>query len=396
MGAEQVITSTASSDNEVAAGVIGLRSRGTRNLIAPIPLAALVVAFAGLFAAGVLGVGHLLDLPVPCGRGHGCVTIAMHPSSKILGVPIAFVGVAAYLAIVVLLANAADSRRARIALVVVTGVGTLVSAGLLVYAQAVIRATCGWCVASGVVMAVLLVLAVALLRARGVVRAVRPGVILGLGMCTAVALGMQAGMMQRSADAPPIPAERLAGLTAGELIDPAKSLGPADAALTIVEFADLRCPACRASHASLVAFQRANPSTVRLAFRHLPLMQIRGHELSGAAAALGEIAAEHGRFWPFAELVYRRRDLRNGKDLLGLLGGLDVSTEGVEARIADPKDPAVANVWRDKALAEKLGVHSTPTFLVLVDDRPSISANQRTLSRILRSLATGRGEKGKR
>lgn len=50
-------------------------------------MAALAAAFAGLFIAAVLSAGHLLDLPVPCGRSRGCLAVALHPSSKVLGVP---------------------------------------------------------------------------------------------------------------------------------------------------------------------------------------------------------------------------------------------------------------------------------------------------------------------
>jgi uncharacterized membrane protein len=73
-----------------------------------------VVAFAGLFAASVLSAGHLLHLPVPCGKSSGCITVASDPSSKWFGVPFAFIGVAAYLLIIFLLTRAARERWARL------------------------------------------------------------------------------------------------------------------------------------------------------------------------------------------------------------------------------------------------------------------------------------------
>jgi hypothetical protein len=51
----------------------------------------------------------------------------------------------------------------------------------------------------------------------------------------------------------------------------------------------------------------------------------------------------------------------------------------------NPDDPAVARVLRDVDFAAELGVNATPTFIVLIGDDPPISANQRTLARILDS-----------
>ncbi|MHC5012430.1 MAG: vitamin K epoxide reductase family protein, partial [Planctomycetota bacterium] len=213
--------------------------------------ATLAVAFAGLFSAGVLGIAHLLDLPVPCGDSGGCITLAAHPASRIAGVPIAFLGVAANAVFIVLILRAHRSRRARRALAVLTGVGTVLSVGLLIYAQAVIHATCPWCIASGTAMLVLFVASTRVLRHPPALLRVRPAITWGLLYATGIALGVQTGLMVRMADAPPIPAERLAGLTLDELDDPAKSTGAPEAPVTIVMFSDFWCPACRAAHASL-------------------------------------------------------------------------------------------------------------------------------------------------
>ena len=66
-------------------------------------IAASLVAFGGLLAAGVLSAGHILKLPVPCGSSNGCVAVASDPSSRFTGIPIAFFGVGAYVAILFLL-----------------------------------------------------------------------------------------------------------------------------------------------------------------------------------------------------------------------------------------------------------------------------------------------------
>jgi uncharacterized membrane protein len=68
-----------------------------------------VISFMGLFAAATLSLGYVLDLPVPCGGSNGCASVAAHSSSKLLGVPIAFFGVATYFAIIWLLTRIAQT-----------------------------------------------------------------------------------------------------------------------------------------------------------------------------------------------------------------------------------------------------------------------------------------------
>src|SRR5207249_11236882 len=124
------------------------------------------VAFGGLFAAGVLSAGHISKLSVPCGSSGGCVAVASDPSSRFAGIPIAFFGVAAYITILFLLRYLERVHWACFALAAVTGVGTILSARLLFYAHFVIRATCYWCVASGVAMTILFVLLICFWRCK--------------------------------------------------------------------------------------------------------------------------------------------------------------------------------------------------------------------------------------
>jgi protein-disulfide isomerase len=353
----------------------------------PVPLVplALIVAFAGLFAAGLLSLGHLLDLPVPCGRGSGCWRVAAHPSSKFLGIPNAYIGAAAYLTMILLLVQSSKLHWARISFFVLATFGTVTSAGLLIYSQSVIRATCRWCLVSGIAMTLLFILGILLLRFGPRLPAVRPFFPWGLAFLTAAALGVQAGLMQKTANTPPVPAARLAGMNAVDFVDPAKAMGPANAPVTIVVFADMWCPACRAVHESLHNYQKSNPAGVRLVFRHLPLWDIPGHEFSRAAAALSEMAGEKDGFWTFIDAVYSDRRFFRREDYLQLMGAMDFSPSEVETRLADPHDPAVARVLRDEQLAGKLGINATPTFILLVDGQHPISANQRTLPRLLNS-----------
>jgi protein-disulfide isomerase len=341
---------------------------------------ALTVAFAGLFAAGVLGLGHLLDLPVPCGQSRGCQTVASHPASRVMGVPIAYVGVVAYLVLIGVLLRVPYARRARLALLLLSGAGALASVGLLAYSKLVIQATCLWCVGSGVAMLLLFLLSVVAWRRGGALRPPRPLLFWGLVMLLAAGLGIQAAGMENTARKPPVPSQVLASVLPSELAASGKSLGPEDAPLTVIIFADLQCPACAGAHAALHQFQAAAPDRVRLVYRHYPL-----GERSGAAAALSEIAAEQGKFWEFVKAVYAQPGLLHREGLLTLMTALGLDAEAAEQRVADAEDPAIDRLNADIALANRLGIHATPTFVLVLQGFPPVSANQRTLPEMLNS-----------
>jgi len=350
-----------------------------------LPIAASLIAFGGLFAAGVLSAGHILNLPVPCGSNRGCAAVASDPLSRFAGIPIAFFGVAAYAAILFLLMYLDRVRWARFALVVFAIVGTILSARLLFYAHFVIQATCYWCVASAVAMAILCILSVCLWRAKKPLRVVPAILLWRVAGITLFALGAMVWLMERSAAAAPIAPEKLSAVSVAELLNSANSRGPADAPVKIVIFSDLWCSVCRAVHGPLMDYQAAHPDHVQVIFRHRPLYGIAGHETSETAAILSEIAAEQGKFWRFVDRLYREPHPLDENGYLRLMRELGLGSSEVQSLLTDPHSAPALRVQRDRALADRLGAHLTPTFVVVIDHKAPVSANHRSLATILNS-----------
>jgi protein-disulfide isomerase/uncharacterized membrane protein len=349
-----------------------------------LPVAALFVAFGGLFAAGILSLGHILKLPVPCGSSSGCASVAAHHSSIFLGVPIAFFGVAAYIGIIFLLTRASEAW-ARWWLLGITAAGTSISAMLLVYAQLIIRATCWWCVVSGLAMVTLFLLSLCLWRSRSISFAASPAFLWWFSAITAVGLGTGTWWMERNAAASPISAEKLGAVPVAQLLHTRNTRGPADAPVKIIVFSDLGCSVCRAVHAPLMDFQSAHPAHVQVVFRHRPLTWVHGHETSAAAAALSEIAAERGKFWEFVERMYAQTDPLDPHGYLRVMRDLGLpESDANKLAGASPVIPS-GQVERDIALADQLGVRFTPTFVVIVGANGPVSANHRSLAEILNS-----------
>jgi len=357
--------------------------RRVRDLV---PVTAVVISFMGLFAAATLSLGYVLDLPVPCGGSNGCASVAAHSSSKLLGVPIAFFGVATYLAIIWLLTRIAQTSWAPLLLTVVTGIGAITSAVLRVYAQLVIQATCRWCVASGIAMAVLFALSLYLYRRGKNLVAIPIGTVWWLSTAIVFALGGEMWVMQRQAIAAPIPPAKLAAVSISELLATGNLRGPNDAPAKIIMFSDLWCSICRAVNGPLMDFQAAHPTRVQVIFRHRPLTWVRGHETSATAAALSEIAAEHGIFWRFVDEVYGQSEPLDRAGYLRLFHKLGLPAAAAEDVFTRHGTPS-GQVGRDVSLADRLGLRVTPVFIVLIGEDPPVAVNHRGLAKILNSEA---------
>ncbi len=88
-------------------------------------------------------------------------------------------------------------------------------------------------------------------------------------------------------------------------VDPNEHIsGPADAAVTIIEYADFQCPTCNQLARILAYLLEQYPGDLRLVFRHLPLVGI--HDKAFAAAQASEAATVQGKFWEMHGLLYGR------------------------------------------------------------------------------------------
>jgi uncharacterized membrane protein len=128
-------------------------------------VAAAVVALAGVAVAGYLTWMHYEGGSVVCVVGGSCEEVQSSEYSKVLGLPVAVLGLAAYAIVLGLVAW--DSPTARLVAAAIALVGLLFSIYLLIVQLFVIDAVCAWCVANDVLIAPALALLTGL-RLRGV------------------------------------------------------------------------------------------------------------------------------------------------------------------------------------------------------------------------------------
>lgn len=129
-------------------------------------IAVLVVAAIGLAVAGWLSYEELRgELPnCPIGGG-GCATVALSDYSDLAGIPVPYIGIVGYVLIIASTFLRGDAGRLSGAFLALVGVGF--SAYLTYLELFVIDAVCQYCVASAVVMLILMALTWARLLAHG-------------------------------------------------------------------------------------------------------------------------------------------------------------------------------------------------------------------------------------
>jgi protein-disulfide isomerase len=138
-------------------------------------------------------------------------------------------------------------------------------------------------------------------------------------------------------------------------------IGPADAAITIVEFSDYQCPYCQKWHDQVYEqLMAAYPGKIRLVYRNLPLTQIHPQSMNSAEAAM--CAGDQNAFWKFHDKLFENSDALND-DIYGTIAAdLGLDTTAFEKCMNDHKHQAA--IEEDMQFAIDLGVQSTPTFFV--------------------------------
>lgn len=164
--------------------------------------------------------------------------------------------------------------------------------------------------------------------------------------------------------APPAVSVAVADLEAGGFVRPhAAVLGPADAPVTITEFFDPSCEACRAFYPHVKQIMDQYPDDVRLVLRYAPF-----HQGSDEAVKILEAARLQDKFIAVLEALLARQPewaVHGAPDMaiawrIAGEAGLDVA----QARQDALRPGIVGTINADLADVETLGVTQTPTFYV--------------------------------
>lgn len=159
----------------------------------------------------------------------------------------------------------------------------------------------------------------------------------------------------RAAPRPPTYVENWTALATG-----GSRVGPAGAAVQIVEFGDFQCPFCKRFHESVLAIMSDAPGVTSLAYRHFPLPY---HEYAVPAARAAECAGEQGRFEEMATALLAFQDSIGIRPWAAFA---DAAGVGNRARFTTCLEDGSTDqrLAADRDAASQLGVNGTPTVLI--------------------------------
>ncbi len=144
-------------------------------------------------------------------------------------------------------------------------------------------------------------------------------------------------------------------------------VGPDDAQITFIEYADFQCPACAGLHTLRDYLTEKYGDQLRFVYRHLPLTSI--HDKAIITAEATEAAAAQGKFWEMHDLLYEKKDDWSGlseeavvEKLIEYAGELDLDTERFEKELND-------HIYREQIMADyeayqEYGQMATPTYVI--------------------------------
>ena len=138
------------------------------------------------------------------------------------------------------------------------------------------------------------------------------------------------------------------------------SIGPSDAAVTLVEYGDFECPHCKQA-APVVKLLRSDfIERLRFVYRHFPLDEVHPRALSASEAA--ECAGVQGKFWPMHDLLFESQSALKFQYWSEYAQRLELDM----ARFTADMNDAVylQRIREHKQGGEKSGVRSTPTFFI--------------------------------
>ncbi len=140
--------------------------------------------------------------------------------------------------------------------------------------------------------------------------------------------------------------------------------GPKDAPVTIVEFGDLQCPACKAAQPTIEALVAAEPNA-RFVFQNFPL-EMHNWAAKGAAYSDCVGRASNEAFWKFVSKAYETQSditAENADEKLTALAD-GAGVKGAEIAACAAKPETKKHVDASMALGKSVDVTGTPTLFI--------------------------------
>ncbi len=142
-----------------------------------------------------------------------------------------------------------------------------------------------------------------------------------------------------------------------EAIGPAR--GPANAPVTIIEFADFQCPFSARFAPTLDQVCSKYGANVRLVFRQFPQLF---HAFAAKAAEASLCAWDQGHFWEMHDAMFENQQSLSVNNLKAKAAELGLNADSFNYSLDSGKH--AADVQRDFLAGQKAGVAGTPALFI--------------------------------
>lgn len=140
-------------------------------------------------------------------------------------------------------------------------------------------------------------------------------------------------------------------------------LGPDDAPVTLIEYADFECPYCGAAYPVLKRVQERLGNKLRFVFRHFPIAESHPHA-QHAAEASESVAAQVGNdpFWAMHDLLFEHQNRLDDRSLAQYATQAGADAEDVRADLESGR--FTEQVRQSFLSGARAGVNGTPTLFI--------------------------------
>jgi protein-disulfide isomerase len=136
--------------------------------------------------------------------------------------------------------------------------------------------------------------------------------------------------------------------------------GPANAAVTLVEYGDYQCPYCGRAYPIIKEVRARMGDRLRFVFRNFPITT--SHPNAEAAAEAAEAAGGQGIFWDMHDHLFENQERLGDRDLHEYAEQVGLDVDRFDNEMAE-------HVYADRVREDfmggvRSGVNGTPTFYI--------------------------------
>jgi protein-disulfide isomerase len=165
-------------------------------------------------------------------------------------------------------------------------------------------------------------------------------------------------------------------------IDGSPSMGPENAPITLIEFADFECPSCRQLDLVLRDLLPRHPE-VRLVFKDFPLTEIHPWAMTAAIAARCAFQQSPTAFWKMHDAIYDAQDVISPSNVWDKMQDLatqqSLNADAYKACAINPETAAQIN----STIAEGHQVAVTGTPTTFINGRRVVGADKSMLDQYI-------------